>query len=300
MNKEFLGDEVEGYYRYTRPQRLHKSINTLLGILDGIEIDNEINEEELGYLHRRINEHQNYMSDQNYIGLVNLVEQSIVDRILSKEEIRDIHWMAEQLKPGGQYYDAATVKIQELQGIVSGIGADGVVKEREIQQLQKWINDTDMLKGHWPYDEIEAVIHVVMRDGRIDEKENEELLKIFADFMPEGNKRVIKNQVMLKDLKVVGVCAINPEIIIERKVFCFTGHSVKLKRSEIADILRDAGGEFTDSISASVDYLVVGADGNSCWAYSCYGRKVERAVQMRKEGHHIQIIHEVDFWDRLA
>lgn len=31
-------------------------------------------------------------------------------------------------------------------------------------------------------------------------------------------------------------------------------------------------------------------------AFSCYDRKVEKAVKMRKEGHQILIIHEGDFW----
>ena len=299
MSKEFLGDEVEGYYRHTRKSRLDKSLNTLVGILEGIEIDAEINPQELAYLQGWINEHQLYMSDRDYSDLINLIREAILDGILTKEEIESIDWKIRQLKPGSIYYDAATAMIQHLQGIVSGIGADGKVKETELQGLQKWINDTECLKGHWPYDEIEAIVHSVMKDGIVDKEENEALLRVFSDFIPDGNKRVIKNQIMLKGLTVVGVCAINPDIIIQDKVFCFTGHSVKLKRREIAGILEGVGAFFTDAVTKDVDYLIVGADGNACWAYSCYGRKVERAVEMRKDGHHVMIIHEVDFWDAL-
>ncbi|GMA55471.1 hypothetical protein GCM10025857_68280 [Alicyclobacillus contaminans] len=53
-------------------------------------------------------------------------------------------------------------------------------------------------------------------------------------------------------------------------------------------------------MTVDTDYLVVGDQGNPCWAFSCYGRKVEKAVKLRKQGRRILIIHEVDFWDALA
>ena len=49
-----------------------------------------------------------------------------------------------------------------------------------------------------------------------------------------------------------------------------------------------------------MDYLVIGAEGNPCWSYACYGRKVERAVELRKEGLRIMIVHERDFHDALV
>lgn len=34
------------------------------------------------------------------------------------------------------------------------------------------------------------------------------------------------------------------------------------------------------------------------WAFSCYGRKVEKAVQLRKDGSQVIIVHENDFGTR--
>lgn len=47
----------------------------------------------------------------------------------------------------------------------------------------------------------------------------------------------------------------------------------------------------------AADFLVVGADGNPCWAFACYGRKVEMAIDYRKQGCKLLIVHENDFWD---
>lgn len=51
--------------------------------------------------------------------------------------------------------------------------------------------------------------------------------------------------------------------------------------------------------SKKVNYLVVGGEGNPCWAYACYGRKVEKAVELRRQGHPIVIVHENDFHDAV-
>jgi NAD-dependent DNA ligase len=62
----------------------------------------------------------------------------------------------------------------------------------------------------------------------------------------------------------------------------------------------DLGGKITNNISKKLNYLVIGAAGNPCWAYACYGRKVEQAVSLRKAGFKLQIIHESDFHDAVA
>ena len=55
-----------------------------------------------------------------------------------------------------------------------------------------------------------------------------------------------------------------------------------------------------NSVSAKLDYLIIGADGNPCWAYACYGRKVEKAVDLRKTGSRLLLVHENDFHDAVA
>ena len=57
---------------------------------------------------------------------------------------------------------------------------------------------------------------------------------------------------------------------------------------------------YQNNITNNTSYLIVGNDGNPCWAYSCYGRKVEDAIERRKKGQHLTIVNEVDFWDALA
>ncbi|HPN82790.1 MAG TPA: NAD-dependent DNA ligase, partial [Spirochaetota bacterium] len=59
-------------------------------------------------------------------------------------------------------------------------------------------------------------------------------------------------------------------------------------------------GQVQDRVTEETDYLVVGSGGSPYWAFSCYGRKVERAMNLRRDGHPVSIVHESDFWDALG
>jgi hypothetical protein len=49
-----------------------------------------------------------------------------------------------------------------------------------------------------------------------------------------------------------------------------------------------------------LDYLIVAAERSLSWAFSCYGRKVEAAMALRRAGARLAIVHETDFWDAAA
>ena len=90
-----------------------------------------------------------------------------------------------------------------------------------------------------------------------------------------------------------------PEVAFDGRVFTFTGTSTKATRKQIVDQITGLGAEFSPNVTSQTHYLVVGAGANPCWAFSCYGRKVEKAIEVRKSGGAILIVHESDFWDAV-
>lgn len=90
------------------------------------------------------------------------------------------------------------------------------------------------------------------------------------------------------------------EVEFDGRVFTFTGTSTKATRQQIVDQITELGAAFSPNVTSQTHYLVVGAGANPCWAFSCYGRKVEKAVEVRKSGGAILIVHESDFWDAVA
>ncbi len=90
-----------------------------------------------------------------------------------------------------------------------------------------------------------------------------------------------------------------PEIIFLEQYFCFTGFSQKAKRGDIVKIIESPQGIYQKNVTHNLNYLIVGADSNPCWAFSCYGCKVEKVMNYRKQGDRAMIVHEFDFWDAV-
>lgn len=102
-----------------------------------------------------------------------------------------------------------------------------------------------------------------------------------------------------KKYAVSGICAFCPNIVFKSKTFCFTGESYRSKRADMAAAVLSLGGIVKSCVTAKTNYLIVGNAGNPCWAYACYGRKIEEAVRLRKDGEQVLIINETDFWDAV-
>ena len=142
----------------------------------------------------------------------------------------------------------------------------------------------------------------ILADGKITEDERNQLMALFSnflDFTSSFNLTRADFDDLREKYSIPGICAACPDISFEGKLFCFTGESLRAKRAEIADVIADLGGTLRSSVSAKTDYLIVGNSGNPCWAYACYGRKIEEAVTLRRAGAKVVIVNETDFWDTV-
>lgn len=288
-----------GYFKFTGRSRLEKTINSLLGIIEGISVDFLINRAEVEFLSLWLAEHQELRDRHPYNELLPVVENAIVDGVLTSEEKRDILWLCERLR-STEFFDETTADIQRLHAILGGIAADGAITEAELKGLSEWLSDHEHLGTCWPYEEVGSLITGVIFDKKIDSTEQKLLKEFFTEFTSILDSRTIVSPKLTIDGNVVGLCAVCPEINFSDHRFCFTGTSCKYTRSEFSKLISQLGGEVVNSVSANLDYLIIGADGNPCWAYACYGRKVEKAVELRKSGARLLLVHENDFHDAVA
>lgn len=296
MNK--LDDK--SYRLYTSRSEAHKAFNSLVGIIEGISIDSQINQKEIDELEKWCDKHEFLACTNPFNDLITNVQVIISDNIVTTEEIEDMKWLCNKFADGFDYYDFFTSDLQILQGICHGILSDGIIHEREIVELDKWLSSNSHLSSYYPYDEITSIITEVLSDGKIEDNEISLLKKYFNEFVilndNELNEKIVEE---VKHINIGGICAVTPDIRFEENQFCFTGNSTKSSRSKIAEIIEEYGGKYVNSISKKTNYLIVGDDGNPCWAYACYGRKVEKAIALRKSGSNIVIVHENDFWDEI-
>lgn len=290
------------YMVYMGKAEFEKALHTLIGLIQGISIDQKLNELEISELQHWIQLHSFYKNKYPFKEIIPLVASSIEDHFLDAEEVDDISWLCNQYLNQNPYFDTFTRDIQILQGVIHGIMSDNHITEEELVGLKKWLIDHDHLETVYPYDEIFSVLSSVLQDGIIDDEEQKILKTIFSDFIDmklSYNLNQGEFEELTKSMNIQGICALGPNIEFDGKLFSFTGASSRMKRSEIAEIVEGRQGLFKDSVVSTTDYLIVGDEGNPCWAFSCYGRKIEKAINLRKQGKRIVIAHEVDFWDSI-
>ncbi|HEX8516991.1 MAG TPA: BRCT domain-containing protein [Bacteroidia bacterium] len=295
-----IPSEEISYQIYTGKQNADKAISILKGILLGINLDNEINEKEVKELNKWVDSLAHLINRNPFNEFMAVIKEALSAGIPTKEAIEDLFWLCQKYEGDSYYYNAVTSDLQILQGLCHGILADGVMSEKEVIDLNTWLEENEHLNTYYPYDEIRSLLLTILADHKVDE--NEKLvLKAFINQFVSIKDKDIRSQLKseLVDVKIMALCTSEPQVTFEGKTFCITG---VLKRGNRADLQRELiklGAIPTDNLIKTTDYLIVGDNGNQAWTFACYGRKVEKALQMRKEGHNIMIIHEFDFCDIL-
>jgi len=180
--------------------------------------------------------------------------------------------------------------IDQLSGICCGILADGVVTDGEAKFFADWVRSHAQYEPVWPFTDILARVERVMADGRIDDDEREELKAVMETICGH-----VSQAAPTQDLSTrLPLDEPAPEtILFDGKVFSITGRFAVGTRAKVIEALARKGAQGSDSPpSRGTDYLVIGVFASRDWIYSSYGRKIERAVELRNEGGRIAIISE--------
>ena len=273
---------------YERRADFEKSLNSLLGIIEGITIDGAINDQEIQFLENWMNEHR--ISEQNppYDKLIPMVAEVISDGVLTEQELRLIKVTCNSLA-AHEYFSTITADIQRLHTLLAGIAADAVVSQAELSGLSAWLAEHSHLENSYPYDEVSNKITKVLKDNHIDLQEQKELLSLFGEFVSMLDDKTITNPTVNDN----SLCEKNPHIDLNG-VFCFTGASTRYSRSEFKKVITGLGGTVTEDITTRLNYLVIGNKGQPQWKFGSYGSKIDAAIKLKKNGHPIMIIHEID------
>jgi len=281
-------------------QRRSQQLSTLRGIIEGLAADQQINERERQFLDHWIAEHAAQAEQAHYSKLITYIHNAIADNIITKDEQVEILEHIQELN-GDAYYNLFTNAMQEFHGIMGGIASDGRVTAEELRTLRDWMEDHQDLAGHWPFTETDSLLTSILADGIVDADEHQRMLAWCGSFVDISTHKTLVAPATGFGSEMQGIAAVAPVIIFAGRSFCVTGASARAKRREIQQQIADLGGMISDGIRQDLNYLVYCDAGQKCWAYACYGRKVERVMENRKAGVATTlIIAEADYWDALA
>lgn len=294
---ETSSDSLE-YRIYTTKSEADKAINSLKGILLGINLDGQVTQAEIDELNLWAIKHHNLVNRNPFKEFMAIIHEAANNFAVSTEMIEDLYWLCQKYEGDNYYYNAVTADLQTLQGLCYGILSDGIIQDKEVYDLYEWLKQNEHLTSFYPYDELRSLVLSIISDRKIEDEEKLILKAFFKQFVKLENKEIY-NQIKLEtaDVNIAGLCSSEPEVIFEGKTFCVTGVLNRGNRQQLKADIESFGGIPVDSVSKKTDYLIVGDNGNPAWAFACYGRKVEKALNFRKEGHTIMLIHEYDFFD---
>jgi hypothetical protein len=182
--------------------------------------------------------------------------------------------------------------IDQLSGICAGILADGIVCEKEALFFREWVQKYATYEPVYPFTEILKRIDKIFLDGIIDNDEKEEL----ADIMRQIIGRGIYSDPSQDYSSELPLDASPPAINFEASEFVLTGRFGFGTRPKVAQEIISRMGIVKDGFPTNTTrYLVIGIFASRDWITTNYGRKIERAVELRDMGSGISIISE-DHW----
>lgn len=180
-------------------------------------------------------------------------------------------------------------QINELLGISQGLIADGVLNQKEVEFLQKWLVARQASSSNPVVGNLLQRVTDMLSDGVIDDSERKELFETLERF--SGGDFELGE---LQKSTSLPLDQPQPPISFPDQTFCFTGTFAFGGRKACEAAIAERAGR-CGSVTRRTDYLVIGVYATDSWAHSSYGRKIEKAVGLRSAGAPLKIIGE-DHW----
>jgi len=211
-------------------------------------------------------------------------------------EVRRAKTMAESFARRA-WTDARLLKrsCESLLGISAGIMADGELNDQEIKYLDNWLSDNLALVSTWPGEVIYSRIRAILADSKITEDEREHLKQTLSDLiggtlLEPGATSGASTSLPVDDIE---------SIDIKNNIFCFTGNFLYGTRNACELAIVERGGTAIPRIRKDLNYLVIGTMASRDWANTSHGRKIEKAMEFKKNNCPIYIVEEKQWVEGL-
>jgi hypothetical protein len=179
-----------------------------------------------------------------------------------------------------------------LVGIAQGLVCDQQLTDKKIHFLHDWLSENDAISTRWPGDVLYTRVRAVLADGSITAEERQYLIDTLLKLVGSDGP----------DLpKATHATALAHDVVdrvtFDEKSFCLTGNFVYGPVESCESAIKKRGGDISASVKAGVTYLVIGSLGSAQWKHGSFGRKVEKAMECKRNGLSIFVIQE-ERWAR--
>lgn len=193
-------------------------------------------------------------------------------------------------RQAGAYRNDLKRSLGALLGITQGLLADRYLSDQEVQFLNDWLSANEVIATTWPGDVVYARVKGALADGVISEEERTHLADTLQRLLG-GTLDELAESTHVTSLAFDEV----PRIEFSGSLFCLTGDFVFGPRNTCEASIAKRGGAVSRSVTKKLRYLVVGGLGSNEWKHGSFGTKLEKAMNYKRDGVGILIVHE-DQW----
>jgi len=276
---------------------MQKAVAGLSGILLGITADQKLNEQELLFLDVWLRSQDHLKDDGDVVDLLDLIKDILADGIVTNGELEELQELVDDVV---EFRDINEVdvpfQINQLIGLLCGIAADDVLMDIEIQSIIDWVESNENTITEWPINILLQRLKEIVVDGSVSNEDRESFLEMIkkitgTHFSDTGSAAASTTECFEDNIDSINY---------DGSSFCFTGVFMTGTRAVVQDIAKQKGAKTTKDVSKNTNYLVIGTTANTDWRFASYGRKIERALQLKTDNHPITIITEKTWLNHLV
>lgn len=266
-----------------------KAMHGLQGILAGVVADQRLNEKELLFLDAWLQSQEALRDHEDVVTILSRVGEVLEDGKITSDELLSMQRSIEEIVAANNEDPVEGLgRADELVGFLTGVASDGILNDQEVEALSAWLNGNESIRDKWPASVIVNRLNNILEDGIITEEEREDLMTTVhqitgtettaEDVSYEASTEVWEDTV--------------EEVQLSGSVFCLSGEFVSGDRNTVDTTLRLRGAQTSPNVNKDVNYLVIGTLASRDWLYTSHGRKIEKALLLKRKDVPISIITE--------
>ncbi|MCG8413509.1 MAG: hypothetical protein MI746_04735 [Pseudomonadales bacterium] len=266
-----------------------KAMYGLQGILAGIVADQRLNEKELLFLDAWLQSQAALRDHEDVVAILTQVGEVLEDGQITHDELAGMQDSIEKIVASNEDEPAEGLgRADELVGFLTGVASDGILNDQEVDALSTWLNRNESIRDKWPASVIVNRLNTVLEDGIITEEERQDLMVTV--------QQITGTEATPEDVKYEASTEVWEDVVDEVNIagshFCLAGEFVSGDRNSVDTNLRLRGAETSPNVHKEVDYLVIGTLASRDWLYTSHGRKIEKALLLKRKDAPISVITE--------
>ena len=266
-----------------------RAMHGLRGILTGVVADQQLNEKELLFLDVWLQSQDALRDHEDVVTILSQVGEVLEDGKITSDELLAMQKSIEEIVASSSEDSAEGLgRADELVGFLTGVASDGILNDQEVQALSTWLNSNESIRDKWPASVIVHRLNNILEDGIITEEEREDLMTTVHQIT--GTEATVEDVSYEVSTEVWEDEVENVELA--GSVFCLSGEFVSGDRNTVDTSLRLRGAHTSPNVNKDVNYLVIGTLASRDWLYTSHGRKIEKALLLKRKDVPISIITE--------